>query len=1149
MTDLTPLSLGSLDLTIRKEKAKNYDGLMNSFIDLKDDYEFVAKLKDYQQQEWNRSKDDLFVWIPVLNRLDNLFKTIAEKHHLDIKIPTLKEKRNNKKDVENKDETKDNTNEDKTKISYDAFLTQLPKNTETLVLDMINFTIFLLENTTGRSVYSSMDRMLAFLNVPNMEIKLGCMKVLAINASRSLKTWSPNKLIKTDVMEKSLVIALSLLCFTSIDTGEDTSFNLFHFLSRFSPKSFDLPNVTELIIPVNNFLPFSFKYYSEKNGCFEIFKLTKEKVMKSSYDDLLTLVKQQNLIPEHYWFKLSIELYLAKTFATSKNKLNLEDDIVELKKLFSFLKPFVQLKFYCVGLVNCLVTAPKASSILFELDGNIFDCLCNLTLCGYPLEKEREDLSLEEIRHAALFALECISNKQVWCLDILKCMGGNISHGSLFMLLERLRFALAANKDIDIKYNIQLFSLLSNLSSTSSINEALVSFGLINELTKILSIPDCTDYTTLLHVSTVLKNTISTFDSTTIFQNAGGYKFLIDRLNKEIDFCIANPNMNEGVEYYTKVYYTIQFKQLSFLRSILKQLLNIINLDSSDRIRNLMDTSILNTLNKMLLNKNIFGFTLISYGLNIIQTLLNKEPTIFQVLQESGTISIVLDNFHEFVGPWPNLLLTLPQIVSAICLNKDALQEVISKNILHYLFEPLKNIELAKGLVNDMDTEYGSLLDELYRHHPDLQKSLEDEFLNVLNEFDRGEYEKNIFMEDKNGNYFDTESENWNSKEVPDSLACVYDYTNVGILNKMIILTLYACNWKNVIQNLNIEFVLKSIFKEGIPFSFAYSETYVAITDVIKSADSWDAEETLKVFLKITNNCLKNMSEFLSYENQKSFFLNASKEEILKVSNSLNLLYSVLNVLIFAFIGNGAFAHMKVIALMNLDESNEKELSETFALLGNLFTKILRENTLLQDALSPQQDANTTPIKVHLIDIRKDKSLKSSTFQESFINNIFVIRTWFYGIKMSTVSVFKGILKTSLMKKNNLEGIDKYHEIKNMETVMMSIVNVLNFLSEEGEVHEILIGLHHLECALSKNDMFYQGMHKNIEFPTASLFYRFKGNELLFKIVMKVVSLMANRVDVEFIDIGPAKFYNKDIKSLAPKVLQYCLKCYLGLQI
>ncbi|OBA28093.1 hypothetical protein HANVADRAFT_51808 [Hanseniaspora valbyensis NRRL Y-1626] len=1100
MAELRPYKINNPSKASRNENVECYVGLMNSFLDIEDDQEFVSKLKNYQKQEWLRGPDDIFVWIPVLDRLNNLFKNIAEKHHLNISIPDLKGNNDNiplsRKNSNASNSTFDsnassnsfdsasdsssgtsdsdisrnnNDIEDDMKVSYDAFLTQLPKDTETFILDMINFILFLLENTTKSSVDSSVDGILGFLNVPNMEIKLGCIKVLSILSLRSLKSYSGNQLLQKDIMKKSSIIIFSLLCSTPTETGEDTNFSLFEFLTKISSKPFDLFEDNELIIPESNFLPFSFEYYSEKNDCSEIFKLDKETIMNTSYDDLLSLVKQQNLIPEHYWFKISIELYLVKTFATTKNKLNLKNDAAEIKKIFDLLNPFVQLKFYSVGFTYFSIYYDDRDSLVFLFDENLLNCLGKLTFSGYSLEKEREELSLQDIIHSSLFALECISKEEMLLENINKHLFGNASYSYFTKLLERIRIALVTGKNIDTKYNVQFFSLLENHLWTFS--DFSVNSDIVDKLTKILIIPDCKDYTTLCGVSKVLDACMKKSDSRTAFENAGGYTFLKTILNKEV--------------------------------------------------------------------------------LNIIQTLLNKDIVFFEILQEAGTISMVLDNFQGFVGPLSDLLLLLPNVVSTICLNKDGLQKVISKNILQYLFEPLKNVELAKNLLYGTDRKYVEFLDKLYNDYPELQKCLEDEFLNVLDEFDRGEYGKNLFMEDKNGNYFDSNSENWNTKKIPDSLACVYDYTNVGILNKMIMITLRECCWIRVIQNLNTEFVLKSIFKEGIPFSFELSEMFSAITDVINDTYgiipddpeddySWNREKTLNFFMENTNNCLQNMTEFLNYDNQKSFFLNTSKKKILKVSNSLNLLNSVLNFFLNNLINYGDFFCLRVL-LEGTDKDNEKEVFTTFLLLEKLFTKILRENTLLQDSLLPQQDADTTPMRGRFIDIRKDKSLDNNIFKESFLNNIFMVRTWFNGIQFNTVFLFRALLKIESIKEKALDSIDNFNKIENMETVMVNVINILNFLVEEGEVHEILLRLHYLENILLKNNIFYKEKDKCIEFPTASLFYRFKGNELLFKIVIKMVSLMASRVDIVFIDIRPAKIYNNDIKSIPPLVLHSCL--------
>ena len=243
MSDLRPSPYDREEIAFRENNTENYAGLMNSFLVLEDDHEFVSKLKIFQQEEWVRGPDDIFVWIPVLNRLNGLFKNIAEKHHLKIKIPTLKRENENtslsrtnsntsnsnifvsnaSENTFDSDEldnvcfsTKsidDSDVEDDMETSYDAFLTKLPRDTETFILDMTNFILFLLENTFGGSVDSSVDGILGFVNVPNMEIKLRCMKVLSILSLRSFQAYSYNKLLQKDIIKKIIYYCIIFVMF------------------------------------------------------------------------------------------------------------------------------------------------------------------------------------------------------------------------------------------------------------------------------------------------------------------------------------------------------------------------------------------------------------------------------------------------------------------------------------------------------------------------------------------------------------------------------------------------------------------------------------------------------------------------------------------------------------------------------------------------------------------------------------------------------------------------------------------------------------------------------------------------------------------------------------------------------------------------
>lgn len=210
-----------------------------------------------------------------------------------------------------------------------------------------------------------------------------------------------------------------------------------------------------------------------------------------------------------------MQLYVAKSFAVPEdnkaikvqNTFLLENDKDKLQNIFDTLNPYIQLKFYSVGLINVLLSPPAVSSTIFELDGSIFECLCRFILQGYPLQKVSSNFPMSEIRVSALYALKFISDRHVWCLDILKCIGGNATHGPVFLLFDRIKKAIALNSDdIDVAYNMKFFDVISNLTGVSSICDSLVSAGLIHKLVDILNVYDYHEYQTMLKVSSVLKN-------------------------------------------------------------------------------------------------------------------------------------------------------------------------------------------------------------------------------------------------------------------------------------------------------------------------------------------------------------------------------------------------------------------------------------------------------------------------------------------------------------------------------------------------------------------------------------------------------------------------------------------------------------------
>ena len=1138
----------SFEQVLNLKKTEDYKELIDHFTNSKDEGDFLNKLEKYTQEPWERSQDILLVWVPVLNKIQEILKQVITEHRLDIHIPELNNYPLNTKTKAGLQQLDSNTTT--TKLTYDAFLTHLPIEVERKLIKLLDFTFFILQNTTNRFNYSSTDQILALLNAPNIEIKLRCVKILLLDIGESLGPWNPDKNVKAELRTKSSAIILALQCHISSDSILKNSFDLVDFLSNYSPKSYGIPENATLVSPANTILPFTFKYYSEKNNNnLEVFKITNEKLLSTSYEELLYLIKSQNKIPEHYWFEISMQLYVAKAFAVaeddnaSKIQTNflLAKDTDKLQQIFDAINPYIQLKFYTVGLINALLSPPVVSSSIFELDGSIFECLCRIILQAYPLQKVPDNFSLNKIRISALYALKFISDRHVWCLDILKCVGGNATHGAVFLLLDRMRNAIAEKSDdIDVVYNMRFFDVISNLTSVSSISDSLVSAGLIYKLTDILKVPDYHEYQTLLKVSDVLKSCIKTIDNVNVFENAGGYKLLHDRLSTEIEYGLATKDQFKHIKHYTEIFFTLSFRQVCYIRSLLKHILKVIDIDTTDKIRNFMDSQLLSTLNVMLLNRQDFGFTLLSYVLDIVQVLLNKDPTIYQVLQEAGTIDIIVNNFADYLGPWANLLLTLPQLVSALCLNKSALKKIKESNIIKLLFQPYRDAKLAAVLIKYMESEYAENLDELYRYHPDLQEKMTEEFADAINSLDI-KYDQQPFMQPIKGTLFENNQETFEGTAICSDYS--FDSTESGMLLRCAFLSLYGCEWTNLNKKLDCSAIIRKIYNEKTPAIFLKSDTQVAVVDVLKSSELFDFDSISLSFTSTVIKLLKDLEKFkVGYEN-KSFFLSCTDEK--EIQNYLGLLNSLsvnFQTLINIGFEYGTFSDRKCKEFVNSYLKHESSEEEIFTAMSNLFIKLILEENQIARQLTPQQDANTLNQKPYLITLKKDLKMKKEKFNDYFTNNVFMVRHWCSNISYNIVLFFKSFLRIFAMERISLDADILTDEVRVMEFSMKALVNIANYFNKDDlPVDETLNAVFLVYSALKKQPFGYQGISSEIDYFVCNLYYKYKMNVKLFELMEKAIQnhvKLADQKDFEFYDVKSKFVFERNDAVLVPKYIQ-----------
>ncbi|SCU94342.1 LADA_0G07976g1_1 [Lachancea dasiensis] len=1011
------VTLTKLERIKKEEKAKEFKPLLDELTNCSDG-EFVQKLG--RIVVWDRSRDDLYTWIPVLNRIDDLLNKILDRY-------SYKSSNRKKEPVK--------------------LLLMSPED-ETVAKELLWFSCRLLNNTCNRSLYSSLDVMSYLLNCPNYKVKLGAMKVIAVMGEQQVisrqKIDNKNLLGNKDLKRKALDLALALPSSTTDDSMDHYSLVDIYLSDKKYPSKWSK-------------LHFSYYTVASKanastkpgSGSLKQFTMDSEELVELSLQQVFD--KGMAEVPSEKWLDFSLRASIAKAFCESTTEsLDLRNDIV-------------QAKFNAMAFVNAVYIPAQVSSQLFEVDPYAFNNLTDfISLSERRLPKD--------LRMDALFCLECVSLKHIWCSDIVRNLGGNMSHGLLFQILRYIAKLLRdKNSDeLDEEYNVRFFYLVSNLADVKSLQESLLTAGLIPNLLEIISIKDSSFKRTLASATHLLEVFIDDADATTEFISNNGFTILIECINEEVNFALEHPEFGEPPKYPV-VYYSISFRQLGYIRSLLKLVLKLLKTDSGDRIRNLIDSPILFALNKILENRPVFGYTLVTYALDVVQTIINTEPTIYPILVESKTIPFIFEHFEDFLGPSAELLSLLPEIISALCLNTEGLKEVKERRLLDYLFTIMKTPGLAKILSwEDSAIDLGTSIDELARHYPDLKPVIEEKFANTIKElpniieFNQPYVYKSTtgggeFYRSKNDKVIDHEENGFEIEggavELPTLVLDCFSAVFYG-------LTLENISWASLADKIDIKDMLQVVIQERPPFDYVGSQTLLNFSDILKLFDDERRNYALPALLTLLSEKLSEVEDFLEYKFDQSYVLSTSYDKLEETLRKLSVINVILYVITDIYINIASLFPIRVLQIMEYFEHDGLSLISKLRLL---FQRSALEELYIRERL-PEQVAgettvrpigNTPPLTLYTEKPKKIDTIPTKTSAK--FKNTLQERHLFVKMQSWVSMLFRCFLRMSHARKMTIEAPDRALEIRIFETAVNEIVKMMDLRYLESHLSYFLV--------------------------------------------------------------------------------------------
>lgn len=1085
------IKLSRFEKLQKEQNAKSFKPLIDDIVN-SDLPTMLTKLDAIQ--EWTRPREDLFIWIPVLNKIDSVLSDFVKKYGYTTTDPKNKPIKIIQMDVED----------------------------EKAVIILTEFTCRLLYHTENRYIYSSMDVMNDLLNCPNFKVKYGAVKVLAIIGERyiiareRLETLYKSGL--PALKKKTLTLALAFPSSISNDDGEQFTLVDLYFDNKKYPT---------------RWTRFKYNYYSNPNtkDSKHSTKATTQnsgpsmKRLAFSNDELKKFTLQQlfdkgmNVLPSDTWYDYSLKITIAKAFSEdSAENVQLRNTII-------------QTKFVAVGFANTVFIPPHVSSKLFEVDPYTFNSLTDFISLA-------ESKIPGAIRLDALFALECISLKHVWCSDIMRNLGGNLSHGVMFQILRQigklLRNETEQGEDFNEEYNVRFFYLISNLAEVKTLHDSLLAAGLIPSLLEIVSSKSNLYRRTKASATHLLEVFINDADSTAEFINYSGFTLLIDSITEQVDSALNDPKEENTLNLST-IDFLIPYRQQAFIKSLLKLVLKLLKTDSGDRIRNLIDSPILGSLLNILQNINIFGSTLVTFTLDVVQCVINSEPTIYGVLIEAGIIPYIMDNFSKFIKPHSDLLYLLPDVISALCLNSDGLKEVMNKNLIDPLFKCILDPKFARELSwKEEATDLGTSLNELARHYPDLKAVIVESFCDTIKEIpSRVKFDSVFLHRSDQGEkcfYHSKDDVVLNNEEGGNTLSFWDEQDQSAIIdcfsNVLYGMTLDNSTLDMLPRALKDEDLYNVIIPPDVPFDYTSSQAMLNITDVLQILEENHGGDSFKTLLKHLDTHLASIEEFLMSPHDKSFFLEAEGDVQRNAYydstiSALNRLSALLHIITNVYVTSMSLSEDKVLTI--IDFFNEGNYLRIFSNLGLLFQKAGLEEMYIRSCLpdevvtqtTPESFGHTPPIHIHRT--KPSKTDLKDDFTSAKFKNTFELRNILNRLQSNSAIMLRYFLRLSHATSMEISLLDGVIELKIFDTIVRQLCSMLKVASSVGDTSYLLV-LVHFNTYVMTFPKTTIATTEIIQTIPAYLFYQEGGYHLYNEILSKLFAQLTEFGDIEAVE-------------------------------
>ncbi|GAA6015032.1 hypothetical protein JCM10207_008710 [Rhodosporidiobolus poonsookiae] len=330
------------------------------------------------------------------------------------------------------------------------------------------------------------------------------------------------------------------------------------------------------------------------------------------------------------------------------------------------------------------------------------------------------------VKAAALYTLEAFARYKSKTAEVASALNASVSHGVLMEMVRKT----AADLDTDEaestpEFIDALFNLLTYINMHQTVGLMIIGAGIINVLLDFVKNIKREHLVASNKAIILLDGFLYGYSNAfTAYIAAGGLAVFVDRIKHEVDLAVetlsGKPEETAARENPTGL---LPYAQGQLLKNLLKATQRLMTTSgTTEGLRNLIDTSLLSSVKKVMENRVVFGPQIFSLVTNISATFVHNEPTSLSTLQEAKLPEAFYDSLEDSMPSSNDVLQAIPNAIGAFCLNQAGLDQFSSRPLIDKYFTIFTSSPHA-DLLRDRDSALviGTAMDELVRHHPTLR--------------------------------------------------------------------------------------------------------------------------------------------------------------------------------------------------------------------------------------------------------------------------------------------------------------------------------------------------------------------------------------------------------------------------------------------